>query len=142
MRKLTVCICILIVGFISGCGRPQRVEWCNYSETYYAMTREPTPVLIKEHQDELVHIIDNAEKKNKPVPPGVLAEYGYMLAREGNIKQAVVYYEKEIAAYPESEQFVTVLVRMVTPDTDAKDDSIAKDVAAEKKLADEKPAKE
>lgn len=140
MRKLLVCICVLLVGLVSGCVSQQRIEWCNYSQTYYAMTKEPTPVLIKEHQDELKRIIDNAEEKNKPVPPGVLAEYGYMLARDGSTKQAVVYYEREVAAYPESEQFVSLLVRMVTPESDAGDDDVAKDVAAEKKQAAEKPA--
>ncbi|SHI83426.1 DUF4810 domain-containing protein [Halodesulfovibrio aestuarii] len=140
MRKLLVCCCLLLVGLVSGCVHQQRIEWCNYSQTYYAMLKEPTPVLIKEHQDELLHIIDNAETKNKPVPPGVFAEYGYMLAKEGKTKQAVAYYEREVAAYPESEQFVSMLVRMATPDGDAGGD-VAKDVAAEKKQAAEKPAK-
>lgn len=134
MRKYLVCCCVLLVGLASGCGSRQntRIEWCNYSHTYYAMIKEPTPVTIKEHQNELVHIIDNAGEKKKPVPPGIFAEYGYLLAKEGNIKQAVAYYEREVAEYPESEQFMTVLIRMVTPDGDA----------AEKKQAAEKPAKQ
>lgn len=138
MRKFLVCSCLLFVVLMSGCVSQQRIEWCNYSQTYYAMVKEPSPETIKEHQEELVHIIDNAEESNKPVPPGIFAEYGYMLAKEGYAKQAVVNYEREVAAYPESEQFVAVLMRMVTPDV--VEDSVAEDIIAEKNQAADRPA--
>ena len=48
-----------------------------------------------------------SEKKNKIVPPGVNAEYGYLLLKEGQENEGFAYLAKEIELYPESTVFIT-----------------------------------
>jgi hypothetical protein len=44
------------------------------------------------------------------VPPGIYAEYGFVMYEEGNNQQAVFYYQKEADKWPESRAFMTKLI--------------------------------
>lgn len=51
--------------------------------------------------------MENSGKKNKIVPPGVNAEYGYLLLKEGQENEGFEYLAKEIELYPESIVFIS-----------------------------------
>jgi hypothetical protein len=98
-----------LIGFIflAGCASDKNIYyWGDYSETLYAFKKNPDEKTTAEHKKMLLKIIDDSPKKNKQVPPGVFAEYGYMLIQEGKGEEGMLYLEKEATVYPESFVFI------------------------------------
>jgi hypothetical protein len=63
----------------------------------------------EEFIQSLKEILDDAESVGK-VPPGIYAEYGYVMYEQGNNQQAVMYFQKEADKWPESRFFMTKLI--------------------------------
>jgi len=69
------------------------------------------------------------------VPPGIYAEYGFLMYEQGNSLQAIQYYQKEADKWPESRAFMTKMIntaqkrskvqntnspQVITPESNAK----------------------
>ena len=88
-------------------------SWYDYEDTTYQYN--------KKHTDELkVKVIEQYEKvTNKQkgvrgaVPPGMYAEYGYMLYKSGKTEEGIKYLKKEIELYPESEIYISRIVNQL-----------------------------
>ena len=88
-------------------------SWYDYENTTYQFN--------KKHTDELkVKVIEQYEKlttKQKGergvVPPGLYAEYGYMLYKTGKAEEGIKYLKKEISLYPESEKYISRIVKQL-----------------------------
>lgn len=101
---LALGVCIFL-----GC-QPQGIfYWDDYSETLYALKKSPDEKTLKAHKEMLVKIITGAGSKKLKVPPGVHAEYGYLLLKEGKEAEGMEYLDKELTMYPESRVFVVRL---------------------------------
>ena len=106
--KILYLAILFSVLFLFGCHQPKEVfYWGNYSSTLYDLKNNPDDETLAAHKKELVTIIDYASKKSRKVPPGVMAEYGYILLKEGNEKEGYEYLDKEIELYPESAIFIS-----------------------------------
>lgn len=53
--------------------------------------------------------IENAEKKDR-VPPGLYAEYGYMMLELGEVNTAVIFFTKEKDKWPESAHLMDTVI--------------------------------
>lgn len=118
---LSMVLTLMIPGAIvlHGCGpKNQMYAWGNYSKTLYHCKKNPTDANIEIHRKELIRIIADSSKQNKRVPPGVCAEYAYILMKEGNYEEAGKYLEMEEKEYPESQQFVSFVRTMMKGRTD------------------------
>jgi hypothetical protein len=47
------------------------------------------------------------------VPPGVNAEYGFLLYKAGKKDEGIALLRAEIAAYPESEKFILRIIKQL-----------------------------
>ena len=47
------------------------------------------------------------------MPPGIHAELGYMLAKQGNKSTAIEQFQKEAITYPESKNFIERIYMML-----------------------------
>ena len=92
-----------------GCATTARdtFYWGNYSLTLYDYKKNPDEITLENHKKEIISVIEISEKKNKMVPPGLFAGYGYLLLKEGNEDEGFLYFNKEIELYPESAIFIT-----------------------------------
>jgi hypothetical protein len=88
--------------------------WGDYSKTLYKYTKAPSEQTLAEHTVELERIIEESNKRDLRVPPGMHAELGYIKARTGNTALAAAHYESEMQLYPESRLF---LERLTAPQT-------------------------
>lgn len=70
------------------------------------------PAEKEEFVQALKEILDNAEPEGK-VPPGIYAEYGFVMYEQGNNQQAVFYFQKEANKWPESRAFMAKLIANV-----------------------------
>jgi len=71
----------------------------------------------------LKEILDDAEPEGK-VPPGIYAEYGFVMYEQGNIQQAVLYYQKEANKWPESRAFMNKLIAIANNRTKTQKENI------------------
>ena len=58
-------------------------------------------------------LITQPEGLRKMPPPGLCAEYGYLLAKQGDTERGVKLLEKETELYPESAVFVRRLIKQL-----------------------------
>lgn len=98
----------MILGMLQGCSTVTKAGyyWGDYSDTLYQYTKDPNEGTLAAHVEELQKIIEVSREESLRVPPGVYAELGYILARQGNDQGAAVQYENEMALYPESRVFL------------------------------------
>jgi hypothetical protein len=93
-----------------GCAGPTSYyHWGRYNETLYAHYRAPQQ--REAWIEGLKTTILEAEQADRKMPPGVYAEYGYALFEEGLTAEAIVYFQKEKALWPESRFLMDKLIR-------------------------------
>ena len=59
----------------------------------------------------LIRIIKNSEETGRKPPPGVLAEYGYILFGHGEFEFAIDYFERESREWPESAVLMNRIIK-------------------------------
>ncbi|WP_394130173.1 DUF4810 domain-containing protein [Shewanella maritima] len=107
--KLGVFSAILL---ISGCATVTEsgYYWGGYSETYYDYIKTPSDKTLDRHIEELYEIVEFSKKNGLKVPPGIYAELGYILAKQGKQQESFNYYQQETQLYPESKPFIERLI--------------------------------
>ncbi|NNJ70828.1 MAG: DUF4810 domain-containing protein, partial [Kiritimatiellales bacterium] len=64
---------------------------------------------------ELTGLIEKYEARKtpatKPMAPGLYAEYGFLLMRQGENGRAISYFNKEKALWPESAVFMDSMIQ-------------------------------
>jgi hypothetical protein len=94
----------------AACAGPQGMyRWGSYDTSLYDHYRKPTE--REKWIEALKTSIQQAEEKENRVPPGLYAEYGYALLEEGNTTEAVAYFQKEKAKWPESAVLMDKMIR-------------------------------
>lgn len=105
--KTVLVIAILSTAGLTGCITSEKTfYWGEYSSTLYDLKKNPDEKTLAEHKKQLLLIIEESDKRRRNVPPGVFAEYGYMLLKEGKEQTGMEYLQKEITVYPESAVFI------------------------------------
>lgn len=91
-------VLIVLTALVSGCAQP-RYTWSGYDEKLYNYYKNPAE--SEQFMEGLYEIIQDGETDGR-VPPGLYAEYGYMLYERGKFPDAIVWYKKEQNKWPES----------------------------------------
>jgi len=110
-------LCILFLLFsLIGCGAHSHTlyEWSGYDAKLYKHYKDPSNK--EEFIQALKKVMDKAEPAGK-VPPGVYAEYGFVMYEQGDNNQAILYFQKESDKWPESRDFMSKLIANVNKTT-------------------------
>lgn len=107
-RFIAIAFIILIC---NGCAPKQTYHWGGYEDnlnTYYKSPKSP-----EDHQhymESLFKIIEESTANGMVVPPGIYADYGYGLYQIKNYQEAIQYFEKEKALWPEATPLMERLI--------------------------------
>lgn len=105
----------LLIAFASliltSCGSTQLYSWYNYEDTTYKYSKVPDDKLQKNVLEQYERMINKQREKRRVVPPGLCAEYGYMLCKMERVSEGLEYLKKEIALYPESEVYISHVIK-------------------------------
>jgi hypothetical protein len=82
-------------------------EWGSYQHDLLSYSKNPTEG--KKFSAALAADLEKAEAVHK-VPPGMYAEYGYMLLDADDAKGAVLYFTKERDRWPESAMLMNKVI--------------------------------
>ena len=99
---------IFAVTLLTGCVNTNSLYyWGNYEESLFAYTKRPGD--LDKYVSSLGEIISKGEELDQ-VPPGLYAEYGHALLTAGREAEAMSYFEKEKANWPESEKLMDMMI--------------------------------
>lgn len=93
VRRILIFLTALAVLTLSGCATPNMYYWGDYEDALYS--HYETPGRMHEFSRNLLSIIAEARENKRPVPPGIYAEYGYVLMQMGHPSAAIMYYKLE-----------------------------------------------
>ena len=95
---------------VSHAADQQKYSWSSYQTDFLNLALNPGPAAEAKFEATLLKIISKSEKDGTKPPPGLTAEYGYLLFKRGEFDSAIDHFEREGRAWPES---VTLMKRMI-----------------------------
>lgn len=106
-------VCGLFALFLMSCvsAPKQLYSWEKYQERTYSYTKNATDKSLEELMSTYQILINNQTGLRKTVPPGICADYGYLLYKQGKKQEGIALLEKEIALYPESTVFISQIIK-------------------------------
>jgi hypothetical protein len=96
---------------VAACATPSRFEWGNYENSLYVYYKKPDQ--REGYRKALVDAIERGEKSQR-LAPGLYAELGFLSLEDGNNAQAIAQFKKEMAAFPESREFLNSVVARIS----------------------------
>ncbi len=111
MKSLThILIVILAFAAFSCTTGKQLYNWRGYDDAVYAYTKtadeQSTETLIQIYEK----LINKPGGTRNAPPPGVCADYGYILIRKGEVAKGKELLIKETMLYPESKPFIDRII--------------------------------
>ena len=121
MKKKLLCAFSLAVSLLFfSCGTTEKVqkpyEWDNYTMATYNYVKVPNDETLQSLFATYQRIMDGQNGETvyrNTVPPGVCADYGYMLILAGKTDEGKALLLKEKELYPESAVFIERVLEMV-----------------------------
>ena len=91
-------------------------NWDNYSSTTFKYVKNGDE--SEESVQDLINVYrtimsNQAGTYRGTIPPGVCADYGYLLVRSGKIEEGKELLLKEKELYPESSKFIDSIVKKI-----------------------------
>ena len=87
--------------------------WDKYEVTSYNYLKnndeKSTQALIETYQN----IIEKQQGSRGVVPPGVYADYGFILLQDNKTEEGKAMLLKEVELYPESKTFIDRILKMI-----------------------------
>ncbi len=104
--KYFLAVILLSLCMVCGCASTC-YHWYGYDESLYGYYKHPD---IGKLQSSLESTIQRGEKDNR-IPPGIYAEYGYVLYESGRYNEAIEFFKKEQEHWPESAVLMQKMIR-------------------------------
>jgi hypothetical protein len=103
---------IVVALSLTACA-PSIYHWGEYEDSLYKLQKDASEQGQAEAFKMLEATIQEAEAKNYRVPPGVYADYGYLLFKQGKHDQAITYFRKEAVTYKESKYLMDSIISRI-----------------------------
>jgi hypothetical protein len=103
--RTTVIVFALALG---ACAAPRQYDWNQYDQRLYDYYKDPaaSTEFVKSMEAHLKAV----EASGRKPAPGLYAEVGTFYLKQGDMKTAIQYYNKEMTAWPESKGLMTALI--------------------------------
>lgn len=112
MRKYFIAA-ICVIALVSCQTNQSLYSWYDSEDATYKYTKRGTDELLTKAMAQYEKVIEKQKGVRKVVPPGVNAEYGYLLYKAGKKEEGLALLRAEITAYPESEKFISRIIKQL-----------------------------
>lgn len=113
-------LAMAIAAIFSSCSASQPYAWYGYDNVAYhystSHAEKYETLLLKTYKK----MIEEPGGTRKVPPPGICADYGYLLIKQGKVKEGVKMLNLEISYYPESAKFVKLILKRYDNDDSKK----------------------
>ena len=112
MKKLLLgAVCVIA---LASCESRQALySWYDSEDATYTYTKRATEESLAKAMEQYEKVINKQKGLRQTVPPGVNAEYGYLLVKAGKKEQGLQLLRAEVKAYPESEKFISRIIKQL-----------------------------
>lgn len=110
VRMARLVAAVALIGLVAGCGPKPIYHWGSYEESLSASFVENDNAAAL---SGLQATLTAAQRTGERVPPGVHAEYGFFLYRQGQYKAAIESFQREAQLFPESKPLMDKLIAKV-----------------------------
>lgn len=112
MKKYLIsAICVMA---LTSCQTEQSLySWYDSEDAAYTYTKRGTEETLTKAMAQYEKVINKQKGVRKVVPPGVNAEYGFLLYKAGKKEEGLALLRAEIKAYPESEKFISRIIKQL-----------------------------
>lgn len=111
--KKTIITAICVMALTSCQTQKSLYSWYNSEDATYTYTKRGTDETLEKAMAQYEKVINKQKGMRKIVPPGVNAEYGYLLYKAGKKEEGLALLQAEISAYPESETFISRIIKQL-----------------------------
>lgn len=112
MKNFIVLIVISVI--FGGCGTSKELySWSKYQKASYNYLKKSDEKSTQLILDEYKKVINTQKGTRKAVPPGIYADYGFLLVQKGNLPEGIENLKKEIQYYPESKIFIERILKLI-----------------------------
>ena len=112
MRKLFILVGCVIA--LSSCTTQKTLySWYDSEDATYTYTKRGTDETLAKAMAQYEKVINKQKGIRKTVPPGINAEYGFLLYKAGKKEEGLALLKAEINAYPESEKFISRIIKQL-----------------------------
>lgn len=106
-------ILIITIVSLTSCSAPTNLyTWNKYENSSYNFLKNTNETTSNKLSEEYKKIINKQKGIRGAVPPGVYADYGFLLLQTNNMAQAKEMLQKEIELYPESKIFIDKIIKL------------------------------
>lgn len=93
--------------------KPALYSWQNYETSSYTYLKNSDEAALEELVVAYEKIISEQSGTRNVVPPGIYADYGFLLLQNGENEKGKEMLQKEIEIYPESKIFIDRILKML-----------------------------
>jgi len=115
MRKsIYMGVLTLSVLFLASCSSSQHLySWYNYEDIVYQYSKNPNEKLQTKVLEQYKMVTEHQRGLRATVPPGLYAEYGFLLYKTGKKDEGLKMMKEEITLYPESEMYISRIIKQL-----------------------------
>ena len=88
-------------------------SWYNYEDITYQYSKKRTDELQVKVLEQYQKLTEKQKGIRGVVPPGLNAEYGYLLYMTGKQNEGLKFLKEEIKLYPESEKYISRIIKQL-----------------------------
>lgn len=115
MKKIlfSLAVVVAILSLTSCSTTKELYSWYNYEDITYQYSKKSTDELQVKVLEQYKKVTDNQKGVRGVVPPGLYAEYGFLLCKTGKKAEGLEFLKKEISLYPESETYISRIIKQL-----------------------------
>ena len=113
MKKVFVAAVTVLTLASCGTVQPDLYSWYDSEDATYQYTKRASDEKLAAAMAQYKKVISAQKGARGVVPPGVNAEYGYLLVNAGQKEEGLTLLKQEVALYPESEKFISRIIKQV-----------------------------
>lgn len=106
--KIKLFLFLTLLTALTGCVQTHYV-WDGYDNKLYSYYKTPAE---SEQFLEAIHEVIQEGDATQKVPPGLYAEYGYLLFERGQFPEAITWFQKERDKWAESRFFMDRMIAL------------------------------
>lgn len=114
MKKRNILLATVVVFMMASCTSTKSLySWYNYEDMTYNYNKTPTEELQVRVLEQYQKITAKQKGTRGVVPPGMYAEYGFLLYKTGKKEEGISFLKEEIKLYPESETYISRIIKQL-----------------------------
>ena len=115
MKKLIFPVAVITAMLaVSSCTTTKTLySWYDYEDATYQYHKRLTEELQVKVLEQYKKITEKQRGVRGVVPPGMYAEYGYLLYKTGKKDEGLAFLKKEVELYPESDTYISRIIKQL-----------------------------